>query len=108
MNLTPKARDLEESELIMLIRAIESDISNPIKLTESIERDEAQIKALQHRVDSAKERRVRLPELLASFREQLIEVRKRKAANPVDKRIKKLLEMKGMINELLRQTTSNS
>jgi dynactin complex subunit len=100
MNLTPKARDIEEDELVMLIRAIESDISNPIKLTESIERDEAQIAALQHRVDTAKERRARLPALLKSFKAQLVEVRKKKPT-VTDKRIDKLLKMREMINELL-------
>jgi hypothetical protein len=103
-SFTPKARVAEENELVMLIRAIESDISNPIKLTESIERDEAQIAALQHRVAAAKERRERLPELLASFRAQLVKVRAQKAEDPVDKRIRKLLEMREMINELIEKT----
>ena len=87
--MTPSQKDM----LVAAIRAIESDIANPVALQESIQRDEAAIVALQARVAAAKDRAARLPELLSSLKAQLAKIKTKDEQPKIDKRIAKLQKL---------------
>jgi len=104
--MTPKSHAEEDLRLVALIRALESDINDPVSLQQSIARDEAAIVALQRRVEAAKDRQAKLPELLATARERL---KLHRAQRPdVDAKVRKLMKLKEMMNELLRDIDSEN
>jgi chromosome segregation ATPase len=104
--MTPKAHEEEDRRLVALIRALEADMHNPLSLQESIERDEAQLAAIKARIDAARERHSKLPQLLQVARDRLKVHRLNRP--DVDAKLKKLLKLKEMMNELLKDIQGDS
>lgn len=99
--MTPKQHVEEEARLVALCRALQSDIANPIGLQQSIERDEARIKALTEGVEAARRRAAMLPELLRDAQERL---RKHRLTKPhLESKVSKLVKLQEMIDALKRE-----
>jgi chromosome segregation ATPase len=104
--MTPKQHKEEENSLVALIRALQSDITNPIALQESIAREEAKIKQMQANIDAMRERAERLPQLLQDAKNRLAAHRAQKPV-VVDK-LAQLQKLRDLMSKLQREIEDDS
>jgi predicted nucleic acid-binding Zn-ribbon protein len=96
----PKSYEEERSYYESVIRAIRSDISDPVRLIQEIDTLSTQIKTLQDRLSLAQERQDKLPELLVTYTDKLAKLNEDHALHANRSKINKLQQLRDLINEL--------
>jgi DNA repair exonuclease SbcCD ATPase subunit len=70
---------------------------------ESIARDEAHILTLQNNIRTARERQAQLPQLLASFKQQLEHLRSHKTRTATESKVERLKKLREEMAALLAE-----